>query len=133
CTLPCYEGLFIPHHDNIIQDLLFTFATWHSYCAMRQHTDSHLATFKTVTKELGALMRKYVKEVCSQYETVELLRERQAQVEWSTKKNPEGEIMQGAIKKHFTMVNYKTHALGHYVCSIKYYGTTDLISSSLVS
>ncbi|ESK84010.1 ubiquitin and ribosomal protein s27a [Moniliophthora roreri MCA 2997] len=34
CALPCYEGLFIPCHDNIIQDLLFTFATWHSYCAM---------------------------------------------------------------------------------------------------
>ncbi|EEB88999.1 hypothetical protein MPER_12958, partial [Moniliophthora perniciosa FA553] len=44
--------------------------------------------------------------------------------------NPEGEITKGAIKKRFTMINYKTHALGHYVHSIKYYGTTDLTLSS---
>ncbi|KAK1223437.1 hypothetical protein PQX77_013676, partial [Marasmius sp. AFHP31] len=91
CAMFCYEGLFPKGLENLIQDLTFTFATYISYSSLHQHTDSTLATFRTVTKDLGKLLRRGT--------------------------DPQ--------KKTFNLTNYKTHALGHQVAAVRYWGTVD--------
>ncbi|KAG7093235.1 hypothetical protein E1B28_006921 [Marasmius oreades] len=118
CAMPCYEGLFPDELDPLIQDLTFTFATYISYSSLRQHTDSTLATFKTVTKELGRSFREYVRAV-TDIDT----RENDKEVESRIKRNPDGGTE--PRKKCFSLTNYKTHALGHQIDAIRYWGTAD--------
>ncbi|KAK1220812.1 hypothetical protein PQX77_016383 [Marasmius sp. AFHP31] len=99
CAMPCFEGLFPRDLDNLIQDLLFVFATYESYSSLRQHTDSTIATMKKVTKELGCLLRH------------------------RRKRDPDGG--KDPQRKAFTLLNYKSHMLGHYPAAIVTYGTTD--------
>ncbi|KAL0062179.1 hypothetical protein AAF712_010934 [Marasmius tenuissimus] len=119
CAMPCFEGLFHDETlDEIMQDLLFTFATYKRYCNLRQHTDSTISSMKTTTSELGRLFRLY-KDKVSDIPTVETDQE----VRIRLKKDPKGNG--AARKKNFSLVNYKTHALGHEADAIMMYGTTD--------
>ncbi|KAJ8088038.1 hypothetical protein PM082_013589 [Marasmius tenuissimus] len=77
CALPCWEGLFPDNLDSLIQDLLFTFATYERYCNLRQHTDSTIGSMKTTTTQLGDLFCRY-KRAISPISTVETEHERQA-------------------------------------------------------
>ncbi|KAL0562494.1 hypothetical protein V5O48_019593, partial [Marasmius crinis-equi] len=110
--------LFEDGLDGLMQDLFFTFATWVSYCNLRLHTDSTLATFETTTRELGQLLRKFVKET-SHIKTQETPDE----VEKRLRRNLDGN--REASPKGFSLINYKTHALGHYIQWIRYLGTVD--------
>ncbi|KAJ8085123.1 hypothetical protein PM082_003907 [Marasmius tenuissimus] len=118
CALPCWEGLFPDDLDSLIQDLLFTFATYERYCNLRQHTDSTIGSMKTTTTQLGDLFRQY-KRAISPISTVETEHELQTRL----KRDPKGD--REARKKTFSLVNYKTHALGHAADAIVMYGTTD--------
>ncbi|KAK1216806.1 hypothetical protein PQX77_020558 [Marasmius sp. AFHP31] len=118
CAMPCFEGLFPTDLDNLIQDLLFIFATYESYSSLRQHTDSTIATMKKVTKELGWLLRQYVMKVANIH-TVET----ETEVRSRRKRDPDGE--KDPRKKAFTLLNYKSHMLGHAAAAIVKYGTTD--------
>ncbi|KAJ8092300.1 hypothetical protein PM082_023903 [Marasmius tenuissimus] len=126
CAMPCFEGLFLDELDEIIQDLLFTFATYERYCNLRQHTDSTINTMKSTTSELGRHLRRY-KDAVSGIATVESKHERQARL----KRDPNGD--KGSRRKAFSLVNYKTHALGHEADTIMKYGTTDGTSTQPVS
>ncbi|KAL0562461.1 hypothetical protein V5O48_019626, partial [Marasmius crinis-equi] len=108
CAMPCYEGLFPDELDDLIQDVTFIFATFLSYSSLRQYTDSTLATFRTVTKELGKALRRYSSTITS-INTVETEQEVQSRLKWDTdgKKDAQG--------KSFPKVTYKGHALGHQV------------------
>ncbi|KAK1234803.1 hypothetical protein PQX77_001985 [Marasmius sp. AFHP31] len=118
CAMPCFEGLFPTDLDRLIQDLLFIFATYESYSSLRQHTDSTIATMKKVTKELGRLLRQYVLLVANIH-TVET----ETEVRSRRKRDPDGE--KDPRKKAFTLLNYKSHMLGHAAAAIVKYGTTD--------
>ncbi|KAK1222143.1 hypothetical protein PQX77_015024 [Marasmius sp. AFHP31] len=118
CGMPCFEGLFSEDLDDIVQDLLFTFATYERYCNLRQHTDSTISTMKATTSELGRQLRRYKKAV-SPIPTRETNHERTARL----KRDPQGD--QTLRRKNFSLVNYKTHALGHHADAIMMYGTTD--------
>ncbi|KAJ8078120.1 hypothetical protein PM082_000326 [Marasmius tenuissimus] len=118
CAMPCYEGLFPDGLDDLIQDITFTFAAYISYSSLRQHTDSTLATFRTVTKDLGKLLRRYASAV-SNIDT----RETEQEIRSRLKRNANsGKDPQ---KKAFSLTNYKTHALGHQVTAVRYWGTAD--------
>ncbi|KAK1235189.1 hypothetical protein PQX77_001594 [Marasmius sp. AFHP31] len=118
CAMPCFEGLFPQDLDNLIQDLLFVFATYESYSSLRQHTDSTIATMKKVTKELGRLLRQYVISVADIH-TVET----EIEIRSRRKRDPDGG--KDPRRKAFTLLNYKSHMLGHYPAAIVAYGTTD--------
>ncbi|KAK1217968.1 hypothetical protein PQX77_019354 [Marasmius sp. AFHP31] len=118
CAMPCFEGLFPKDLDNLIQDLLFIFATYKSYSSLRQHTDSTIATMKKVMKELGRLLRQYIIAVANVH-TVET----ETEVRSRRKRDPDGE--KDPRRKAFTLLNYKSHMLGHAAAAIVKYGTTD--------
>ncbi|KAL0058886.1 hypothetical protein AAF712_014424 [Marasmius tenuissimus] len=106
CAMPCFEGLFLDELDEIIQDLLFTVG------------HSTINTMKSTTSELGRQLRRY-KDAVSGIATVESKHECQARL----KRDPNGN--KGSQRKAFSLVNYKTHALGHEADAIMKYGTTD--------
>lgn len=56
-------------------EVLFTLAHWHSLAKLRQHTDLSLAVLKSVTIQLGKLLRDFQSDTCAAYETRELGRE----------------------------------------------------------
>ncbi|KAL0577345.1 hypothetical protein V5O48_004644 [Marasmius crinis-equi] len=118
CAMPCYEGLFPKELDDLIQDVTFMFATYISYSSLRQHTDSTLATFATVTRELGELLRQYTQAV-AKIDT----RETEREVESRLKRNVEGPRQ--PQKKVFSLINFKTHALGDQVRAVRYWGKAD--------
>jgi len=124
--MPCFEGMFPKSLDDLVQDVLFTFATWVSYCNLRQQTDSTLATFERQTRELGKMFQKFEKETCH-IPTVETKEE----VESRTGEDQEADRQ--PRKKMFSLKNYKTHALGHYPEWIREMGTPDGYSTQAVS
>ncbi|KAL0565335.1 hypothetical protein V5O48_016689 [Marasmius crinis-equi] len=118
CAMPCYEGLFPDEIDDLIQDITFTFAMFLSYSSLRQHTDSTLATFRTVTKDLGKALRQYSRAVAN-IDTRETKREVQSRL----KQNTDGE--KEAQGKTFPYITIKGHTVGHQVRAVRYWGTAD--------
>ncbi|KAL0058361.1 hypothetical protein AAF712_014965 [Marasmius tenuissimus] len=118
CALPCWKGLFPNELDSLVQDLLFTFATYRRYCNLRQHMDSTIGSMKTTAAQLGFLFCQYKKAI-SPISTVETENEFRSHL----KRDPKGD--REAHKKTFSLVNYKTHALGHKADAIVKYGTTN--------
>jgi len=116
--MPCYKGIFPDELDGLIQDLLFTFATWVSYCNLCQQTDSTLATFERQTRELGKFLHKY-KKTTSSIKTVE------TPTEVETRMRRDKDLDSTPRTKHFNLINYKNHALGHYPEWIREMGTPD--------
>src|SRR6267154_573890 len=76
CTLPVFEGLLHTQQDNtLLRTLLFDLTMWHAYAKLRLHTDTTLNDFKTLTSTLGRSVHIFIKEVCTQYNTTNLLYE----------------------------------------------------------
>jgi hypothetical protein len=119
--MPCFDGLFNSEEfDNIVQDLLFDFATWYSYAHLRLQTDSTLATFEKVTGYLGESLRKFA-EACEDIDTLELPSEARKR-----RRNAKGNGGDGDSsdrrRKYFNLHTFKMHALGHQIQNTRYYG-----------
>ncbi|KAJ8074712.1 hypothetical protein PM082_022290 [Marasmius tenuissimus] len=121
CALPCFQGLFPPELNDLIQDFLFVFATYDSYHNLRQHTDSTIQSLRTATSELGDYLCWYLKPVAS-IKT----KETDNEVRSHLKRDPGGD--KEPRSKNFYMTNYKTHMLGHAADSIITYGTVNGMS-----
>ncbi|KAF9538745.1 hypothetical protein CPC08DRAFT_610951, partial [Agrocybe pediades] len=65
-------------HNKIVRNLLFEFATWHALAKLRLHTETTIEELETSTARLGSLLRKFKKDVCSQYRTKDLPHEEAA-------------------------------------------------------
>lgn len=141
CAIPVFEGLLDSPHNEAILDLLFILAEWHTLAKLRMHTDSTVNRLKAITTELGRLLRRFQKYTCSFFVTKELPKEEAArgrrQAAKKAKANP-GSAPQGVPKttpkiKLFSLLTYKLHALGDYVWSILFFGSTDSYSTQPVS
>lgn len=134
CAIPVFEGLLPTPHDAIVQTLLFRFAEWHSYTKMRLHTELTLDSMSRVFTSLTQQLRKFRHRVCEHYTTVELPRERasrhrqEARNESRTTDAPSS----SPKRRSFNMKTYKFHALGDYIQSIKFFGTTDSFTTQIV-
>lgn len=127
-----FEGLLPSPHDEIIADLLFTFATWQGYAKLRLHTDQTIAFLRQVTQDLGEQLRRFVRETCPAFRTVELPREVVARLR---RKNNGTAAEKSKIRiKIFDLDrSIKIHVLGHYVEFIIIFGTCDSFSTQRVS
>ena len=67
-------------------DVLFTLAHWHALAKLRQHTDLSLDVLKSVTVQLGNLLRNFQEKTCTAYDTQELKREATARIHKTAKK-----------------------------------------------
>ncbi|KAH9487419.1 hypothetical protein JR316_0001494 [Psilocybe cubensis] len=142
CSMPVFEGLLPRKHDEFIQDMLFTLCTWHAYAKLRLQTTSTLNGLKATTKTLGKLLRVFAKDICSQYDTVELPQEEAARKgklpanSQRTTRNSgpiddDDSNTQSKRRKTFNMLTYKLHALGDYVVSIWRYGPSSGYSTQI--
>ena len=111
---------------------------WHAYAKLRLHTDTTLNDFKTLTSALGLSVRKFIKEVCSRYNTTELPHEMAARGRRSaaltTKSGTPGVSQRKptSIRKELNLSTYKYHALGDYPDLIAQFGATDNASTQTV-
>jgi hypothetical protein len=72
CAIPVFDGLFEPHNNAIIMDLLFELATWHALAKLRLHTESTVCALETSTTRLGTALRKFQSTICAEFVTRDL-------------------------------------------------------------
>ncbi|KAJ3833589.1 hypothetical protein F5878DRAFT_665520 [Lentinula raphanica] len=130
CAPPCFEGLFAEKSqdiDDLVQDLLAHFATWHAYAKLRLHTDLTLDSFELATTELGHLLRKFAEKTAETFDTRLLPREVAARARRKANNGSDTDTP----RKLFNFNTYKFHALGDYPWTIPTFGTTDSYSTQL--
>ncbi|KAG7091646.1 hypothetical protein E1B28_010667 [Marasmius oreades] len=135
CAIPCYEGLLLPDHNDIILDLLWDLNVVIAYASLRLHSNSTLASLNTMVTELGDSMCRFVNDTCTTYETTEIPEEaeerRTAAAKARKKKNKRkrDEEEDDLLPKEFNMRTFKIHNLEHYVYFIKNVGSLDGVST----
>jgi hypothetical protein len=135
--MPVFEDLLPPPHNSMVQDLLFTFTTWHAYAKLRLHTDLTLKYFEDVTESLGALTRKFARTTADAFDTKELPKELAARGRREIAKvSHTGKAKAGSTptpkRKTLNLFTYKFHSLGDYPQTIRRYGTTDSFTTQTV-
>ena len=120
-------------HDQIVLDLLFELATWHSLAKLRLHTESTVTALEASTNRLGVALRKFVSVTCVAFDTRELpAEEAQRGRRKAALAKKKGSTSEPAKKKRrlmttsnveeagqakrrtFSLNTYKLHALGDY-------------------
>jgi hypothetical protein len=149
--MPVVDGLLPEPYNTDILMLLFTFAEWHSLAKLKMHTDSSVSLLGLATTEIGRLLRRFKNVTCPNFDTHELPSEEAARGRRQAKQAAAGKGKgQGKgkgkrkapaaaaapagpkNKKEFSLLTYKLHALGDYVASILWFGTTDSYSTQPV-
>ena len=130
--LPVLDGLLPEPHNSSILDLVFVMGCWHAYAKLRLHTEQTLASFESLTADLGTLLRHFSTATCAAFKTTELPKERAARIR-RTANTPGTSTSGGGSKaKGFNLNTYKFHALGDYAQTIRERGTTDNYTSQRV-
>lgn len=130
--------MFDSPHNEAVLDLLFTLAEWHTLAKLRLHTDTTVMSLRQSTKDLGRQLRRFKNYTCSFFDTKELPKEEAARGRRQAKKAVAGgttqpQPMKTSVKtKVFSLLTYKLHALGDYVSTILFYGSTDSYSTQPV-
>jgi hypothetical protein len=118
--------------------LLYRTAEWHALGKLRMHTDATLKHLESLTKEFGLLMRQFRDITCRSFETVELARERAAQIrqrqhdQAKTLNLNTGSMSSSQKYKTLNLLTPKFHFLGDYVQNIRLFGCTDSFSTQVV-
>lgn len=141
-AIPAIEGLLPAPANEVVMTLLYRIAEWHALAKLRMHTEDSLTRLETVTVQLGSEMRRFVKDVCSIFDTYELPREtvqrvrRSAQRTQATRPVPAPSAQESASsprkRKTFNLATYKYHSLADYPSWIRRCGTTDGDSTEVV-
>jgi len=97
------------------------------------HTEVTLLALGIITTTLGQHMRRFKSKICDCIKTFELDREIGARSRRLARQNPTSPSPTGGKKqKMYNLYTYKFHALGDYVSSILWFGTTDSYSTQTV-
>ena len=133
-----FDELLPEPHNEIVMTLLFRLAEWHALAKLRLHIDPTLTHMDSVTTVLGQELRRFRRETCSSFKTMELPKEYAARGRRQSQKasqNPAGTSSATGERrvKTLNLSVYKVHALGDYVYTIRLFGTTDSFSSQVVS
>ena len=143
------EGILTGEDNNVLLDLAFDMATWHTYVKLRMHTAYTIGSLRSQTKELGRQLRRYANKLCPKYKTKPLPGEAAAAyrrkaakktkvsststTEQANGPNTESNAGPGPGFKRFNLKTYKIHALGDYADHIEQFGPTDCFSTQQVS
>ena len=130
--LPVLDGLLPEPHNSSILDLVFVMGCWHAYAKLRLHTEQTLASFESLTADLGTLLRHFSIVTCAAFKTTELPKERAARIRRAANTPGSSTSGGGAKAKGFNLNTYKLHALGDYPQTICECGTTDNYTSQRV-
>lgn len=138
CSIPVFEDLLSPPHENIVRELLFELATWHGLAKLRLHTDTTINSLEHSTRRLGEAIRKFKSETCTQLEARDLPAEDAARARRKLLKLAAGATTskpttrKAKKPREFNMKTYKLHALGHYAKAIRLFGPSDGFSTQTV-
>ena len=151
--MPVFDGLLEEPYNGTVLDLLFSMATWHGLAKLRQHNDTTLQLLEDATAALGTQIRRFARTVCPAYETRQLpgdvaaegrRRARRAKTAQKVQTKSKGKAKQTSVaepamnaplepkRREYNLKTYKLHALGHYVQTIREFGTTDSYSTQTV-
>lgn len=127
--------MFPPEHDRAVQTLLYRFAQWHALAKLRIHSESTLTFLEEIFKKLSQKLRKFQRDTCSAFDTVELPKEKAARhrkLAQRSETNTTSSESSGARRKTFNLTTYKFHAMGDYVKTIRLFGCTDSFTTQMV-
>jgi len=128
-----------------IQQLLFTLAQWHALAKLRVQTESTIYNLELLTTHLGEALRHFSDLICPNFETIDTPGEARARARALTRKKAAsastslaavkstGKVVSDRPRRYFNLNTYKLHAMGHYACDIREFGTTDSYSTQIVS
>jgi hypothetical protein len=147
CAIPVFDGLLPEPHNTYVLKLLFELAHWHGLAKVHMHTDATLEILSCVTGSLGNSLRIFEEKTCAAFETRELECERVARQRCQEKsatnsvasksgRSTVSDNNAGSMPrklKGFNLKTYKYHALGDYIDTIQWFGTTDSYSTQSVS
>lgn len=131
--MPAFHRPLPTEIDSRVQQLLFTFAQWHAFAKLCQHTTSTLETLKSVTVRLGGDLRAF-QGYTLHLDVLETPRELAARQRRAASKVTVLESLI-TISRQRCILNlntYKFYALGDYPSTIARYGTTDSYSTQTV-
>jgi hypothetical protein len=127
--------LFPTEHDAVVQSLLYRFAQWHALAKLRLHSETTVTFLEDTFKTLSRKLRKFQRDTCAAFNTVELPREKTARQNRFQRSEPNAtspDSGQPRVKK-FNLATYKFHAMGDYAWTIRFFGTTDSFTTQIVS
>ena len=138
CSIPVFESLLEPAHNNIIPDLLFKLATWHALANLCLYTNTTISSLEHSMWQMGAAIQKLESETCSQLEARDLPSDDAAQPCWQAARITAGKTTRESISskakpQKFNMKMYKLHVLGYYADAIRWFGPSDGFSTQTVS
>ena len=137
CSIPVFEQLFPPDHDDIVQTLVFRLVEWQALAKLRLHTEDSLALLDLALHQLGAQMRKFQRITCTAFQAKELPKETARRVRKELADLQSGHrkmaVRSESLPKVFNINTYKFHALCDYGKTIRLFGTTDSYSTQVVS
>lgn len=119
-----------------VQSLLYRFAQWHALAKLRMHSESTVTFLEGTFKTLSQALRKFRRDTCPAFNTVELPKEKQARQQRLARQSQNNATPQessGAKTKMFNLNTYKFHAMADYASTIKFFGTTDSFTTQMVS
>lgn len=115
--------------------MLYRFAQWHALAKLRLHSESSVTFLAETFKNLSGMLRKFQRHTCAAFNAVELPKERAARqrkaAQHSETHNTSADSS-GARQKTFNLSTYKFHAMGDYVRTIRFFGTTDSFTTQIV-
>lgn len=118
-----------------MQSLLYRFAQWHALAKLRIHSDSTLIFLEETFTKLSRMLRKFRTHTCAAFNAMELPKEKVARQRKLTRRAGTQNIAPestGVRTKQFNLNTYKFHAMGDYVKTIRFFGTTDSFSTQIV-
>ena len=143
--MPVFDGLLEEPYNLEILSLLYTMVEWHALAKLRLHTSNSLVLLREATAHLGQLLQKFRLSTCSQFSTKELPSEAAKRIRQAARKKskPSSTETNSQPQKPSTnntkttrtlnLSTYKLHALGDYVSTIQWFGTTDSYTTQTVS
>jgi hypothetical protein len=100
------------------------------------HSESTLDFLEKTFEKLSKKLRQFRAFTCAAFDTLELPREkaaRQRRAAERSETNGPPPDSNGARTKKFNLSTYKFHAMGDYVRTIRFFGTTDSFTTQIVS
>ncbi|KIO27586.1 hypothetical protein M407DRAFT_23129 [Tulasnella calospora MUT 4182] len=137
CCFACFEGLLPEPENAAVLRFIYILCLWHGLAKCRQHTDVSLKLLEATTERLGDELRAF-EAYTGTFETYEMPKEAAARDRRAAGSARKGKLTSqskndgtGRRRKRFSLRTIKIHLLGHYVSTIRRFGTTDSYSTQV--
>lgn len=92
CSIPAFEGLLPPPHNDSVLNLLSLCCEWHALAKLRMHTDETIDLLSKKTDLAAVHFRRFIETTCSEYDTRETDKEEAARIRKITRQKKKKEV-----------------------------------------